>query len=98
RFIEEARKIAVVDHRKLGLSDERNDDVFLSGLGADAFAHRVVELELAAQEILDDLAPQVLGLAHNRRDAAAVEELDRLGVAANVETAHHRRQALRDEL
>ena len=94
RLIEEAGQIAIVDHRQLGLGDERHDDVFLAGLGPDAFGNRVVDLQFAAQKILNDLAPQVLGLAHDRGDAAAVEELDRLGIAAYVKAAHHRGQAL----
>ena len=96
--IEEARQIAIVEHRQLRLGDDRHDDVVLAGLGADAFGDRVVELQLAAQEILDDIAPQIFGLAHDGGDAAAVEELARLGIAADVEAAHHRGQALGDEL
>ncbi len=98
RGIEEARQVAIVDHRQLCVGDNGHDDIVLAGLGADSLGHRVSEFEFAAQEILDNLAPKIFRLAHDGRDTAAVEECARFGVAAHVEPAHHRFYALGDEL
>ena len=55
-------------------------------------------MQFALEEILNDLRPQILGLARDGSDAALVEELARLGIAADVETAHHGGHTLRNEL
>ncbi len=55
-------------------------------------------LQLAAQEILDDIAPDIFSLADDGGDAAFVEELARIREAADVEAAHHRGHAFGDEL
>ena len=98
RGIEEAREIAVIEDGQLRIGNDRHDDVVLAGLGADAVGNRVVLLEFPSQHILDDDGPEVFGLTHDGGDAAGVEEIARLRIAADVEPAHHHAHALSDEL
>ncbi len=98
RVVEKSREIAIVEHRQQRLGDERNDDVFLAGLGANSLRDRVVEAQLAAQEVLDDIAPDIFGLANDGRHAAFVKELARVGETADMEAAHHCGDALGDDL
>ena len=81
RVVEKARQVTVVEHRQLRLGDERNDDVFLAGLGADPLRDGVMEAQLAAQEVLDDIAPDIFSLANDGGDTAFVEELARVGIS-----------------
>src|SRR5208282_2761316 len=92
------RQVTVFEDRQERLGDERNDNVVAARLGADSLRHRVLGLQLAAQEVLDDYSPQIFGLADHRADSAFVEELHRVGIAADVESAHHHRHAERLEL
>src|SRR5208282_2286135 len=59
---------------------------------------RIVELQFAAQEVLDDPAPEIFRFTHDRGDSATVQELARFRVAADMEAPHHRGHALGDEL
>ena len=96
--VEKSREVTIVEHRQQRLGDQRNYDIFLAGLRADSLRHRVALAQLAAQEVLDNIAPDILCLADDGGDAAFVEELARVGETADVEAAHHRRDALGDEL
>ncbi len=98
RVVEKSRQVTIVEHRQQRLGDQRHDDIFLAGLRANPLRDRVADLQLAFQKILDDIAPDIFRLANDGRDAAFVEELARLGKAADMESAHHRGHALGDEL
>src|SRR3984957_5922673 len=98
RVVEKSREITIVEHRQQRLGDQRNDNVFLAGLGANSLRDRVADFQLTAQKILDDVAPDIFSLADDGGYAAFVEELARIGEAADMEAAHHRGDSFSDEL
>jgi len=66
--------------------------------GANSLRDGIVEAQLAAEKVLDDIAPDIFRLANYGRHAAFVQELARVGEAADMEAAHHRGQPLGDHL
>src|SRR5208283_1499795 len=76
----------------------RNDNVFLAGLFANSLRYGITLLKFAAQKVFDDIAPDIFGLADDRRHSAFVEKLARVRKSADVEAAHHRRDSLGHEL
>src|SRR5208282_2835536 len=98
RVVEKSRQVTIVEYRQQRLGDQRDDDVLLAGLRANSLRDRVALAQFAAQEVLDDIAPDVLSLADHGGDAAFVEELARIREAADVKAAHHGGDAFGDEL
>src|SRR5690348_7485108 len=59
RRVEETCQVSVVDYGKLRIGNYRHDDIILAGFRADTIGYRVIELKIAAEKILNYLAPQV---------------------------------------
>ncbi|TMA52449.1 MAG: hypothetical protein E6J75_16880 [Deltaproteobacteria bacterium] len=88
----EAVEVRVADRRELRAGDHRHGDLSGAGLGTDAVGDAVARPQLAPEIVVEQLAPDRLGLADDRRDAAVLEEHTGLGMAAHVEAAEQHRE------
>ena len=96
--IDEAREITLVDRRQLHIGDRWHQDLARAGLGANAGGDAVVQLQRAAQVVVQQLHPSAFGLAHHSGHSTTVEKRARLGVPADVEAAHDHRKTNGHEL
>ena len=91
-------EVGVADRRELGAGDDRHGDLSGAGLGADAVGDAVARPQPVPEVVVQQLAPDRLGLAHDGGDAAVLQEGAGLGIATHVEAAEQHRKTGAAEL